>query len=63
VLENISNHQNNVFEDNTYSGPWNFVGFNQGDVVTWSQWTAGFEDGNGSSASFNAQDTRSTYST
>ena len=63
VLENISNHQNNAFKDNTYSGPWNFVGFNQGDVVTWSQWTAGFEDGNGSNASFTRQDTGSTYST
>ena len=62
VLENISNHQNNAFKDNTYSGPWNFVGFNQGDVVTWSQWTAGFEDGNGSNASFTGQDTGSTYS-
>jgi hypothetical protein len=37
------------------------VGFNQGDVVTWSQWTAGFEDDNGSNATFNPQDAGSTY--
>ena len=61
VLENISNHQNNVFKNNTYNGPWNFVGFSQGDVLTWSQWTAGFDDGNGSNDSFNGQDAESTY--
>jgi parallel beta-helix repeat protein len=61
VPEDISNDQNNVFEDNTYTGPWNFVGFNQGDVVTWSQWTSGFEDWNGSDDSFPAQDAGSTY--
>jgi hypothetical protein len=61
VLENISNHQNNVFKNNTYSGPWNFVGFSQGDVITWSQWTAGFDDGNGSNDHFNGQDAGSTY--
>jgi parallel beta-helix repeat protein len=61
VPENISDHQNNVFAGNTYNGPWNFVGFNQGDVVTWSQWTAGFEDDNGSGDTFNPQDAGSTY--
>ena len=48
--------EGNVFTDNTYTGPWSFVGFNQGDVVTWSQWSAGFEDWNGSDDSFPAQD-------
>jgi hypothetical protein len=62
VLENISNHQNNVFKNNTYNGPWNFLGFSQGDVITWSQWTAGFDDGNGSNDHFNGQDAGSTYS-
>jgi parallel beta-helix repeat protein len=58
---NISDHQNDVFEDNIYNGPWNFDGFNQGDVVDWSQWTSGFEDENGSNDFFNGQDSGSTY--
>ena len=61
VLVNISRHQNNVFKDNTYTGPWNFDGFALGDTVSWSQWTSGFTDDNGSNASFGAQDAGSTY--
>ena len=61
VPTNISNHQSNSFTDNAYTGPWTFVGFNQGDVVTWAQWTAGFKDGNGSGVTFQAQDQGSTY--
>ena len=57
----ISDDQNNHFTDNTYHGPWLFDGFNQGDVVTWAQWTAGFTDGNGSNDHFGAQDAGSTY--
>jgi parallel beta-helix repeat protein len=58
---NISDHQNDVFKDNTYDGPWNFDGFALGDMVSWSQWTKGFEDSNGSNDFFNAQDAGSTY--
>ena len=59
---NISDHQDNVFKDNTYIGPWNFDGFTLGDTVSWSQWRSGFTDQNGSNASFGAQDAGSTYS-
>jgi Right handed beta helix region len=62
VPNNISNHQNNSFTDNSYSGPWSFVGFNQGNVLTWSQWTKGESDANGSGYPFKAQDAGSTYS-
>ena len=58
---NISDYQSNVFENNTYNGPWNFDGFSQGNTVDWSQWTAGFADGNGSNDFFNGQDAGSAY--
>ncbi len=58
---NISDHQNNIFTANTYAGPWRFDGLNQGDVVTWKQWTSGFEDQSGSNDFFNPQDADSTY--
>ena len=58
----ISAHQNNVFKDNRYTGPWNFAGFALGDNVSWSQWTSGFKDPNGSNTSFGAQDAGSTHS-
>jgi hypothetical protein len=62
VARNISNSQGNVFSNNTYHGPWNFQGFNQGRVVNWSQWTAGFnEPDSGTNFHFNAQDAGSTY--
>lgn len=61
VPTNISNHQNNVFSGNTYTGPWSFVGFNQGEVVSWAQWTTGFTDVNGSGVTFGPQDAGSTY--
>ena len=61
VPTNISNNQNNHFFNNTYNGPWNFDGFNQGDNVTSSQWTAGFLDGNGSGVRFNPQDAGSSF--
>jgi hypothetical protein len=62
VPNNISNHQNDHFSDNTYNGPWSFMGFAQGEIVTWAQWTAGFADTNGSGDTFAAQDAGSTYS-
>ena len=60
VPNHISNDQNNHFSDNTYTGPWSFLGFNQGDIVSWAQWTAGFTDTNGSDDHFGAQDAGST---
>ena len=57
----ISDKQDNVFSGNTYNGPWNFMGFVQGDQVSWSQWTSGFADQNGSGDFFDGQDAGSTY--
>ena len=61
VPNNISNHQNDSFSDNSYTGPWSFVAFNQGNVLTWAQWTKGVSDANGSGYPFKAQDAGSTY--
>jgi hypothetical protein len=61
VPNNISNHQNNSFKDNSYSGPWTFVAFNQGNILTWAQWTKGVSDANGSGYPFKPQDAGSTY--
>ena len=61
VPTHISNHQNNHFTDNTYNGAWRFMGFTDGEPVTWAQWTAGFKDTNGSGDTFGAQDAGSTY--
>ena len=61
VPKNISNNQNDHFEDNTYNGPWNFVAFNQGNFLTWSQWIAGSSDSAGSGDPFPAQDAGSVY--
>ena len=61
VTTAISNHQNDHFQDNTYAGKWYFDGFNQGDQVSWTQWTKGFADQNGSNDHFGPQDAGSTY--
>ena len=61
VPNHISNDQNDHFTDNSYTGPWNFMGFAQDEVVTWAQWTAGFNDSNGSGDHFGAQDAGSSY--
>jgi Right handed beta helix region len=61
VPVNISSHQNNVFRDNTYTGPWSFDNFALGDTLSWSQWTSGFKDDNGSNASIGGQDAGSTF--
>ena len=55
----VSDNQNNVFSDNTYVGPIGFDGFNQSNVVTWSQWSTGFTYSGG--GTFNAQDAGSSY--
>jgi Right handed beta helix region len=62
VCNLISNSQGNVFSDNTYSGPWSFNYFNQGDIATWSQWTSGLTNVEGSGDNFGKQDAGSTYS-
>jgi len=40
VPTDIAFHQNNKFYDNTYSGPWCFMGWEQGTLVNFSQWQA-----------------------
>ncbi len=52
----ISNLQNNIFANNTYSGPWNFMYFNQGDVASAAQWQAGATSVESSGDNFPAQD-------
>jgi len=56
----VSNSQGNVFSDNTYTGPWSFNYFNQGDVASWSQWTSGLTNVEGSGDNFGKQDSGST---
>lgn len=45
----IAFKQGNVFESNTYSGPWMFWAWNFGNSVTWAEWTAAVTDSCGSS--------------
>jgi parallel beta-helix repeat protein len=61
VPNNISNKQSNHFADNTYSGPWQFEYFNQGDVATAAQWAAGLANVQGTGDGFGAQDPGSTF--
>lgn len=56
VCNNISNNQNNHFTNNTYTGPWTFVYFNQGDTVGAAAWQAGVTNVEGSGYSFKGQD-------
>lgn len=60
VPGDIANKQNDVFSNNTYNGPWNFNSYTLGNNVSWSQWTAGYNDPN-SNVPVVAQDTGSTY--
>ena len=41
VCNNISNNQNDHFENNTYTGPWTFTYFDQGDTEGPPAWQAG----------------------
>lgn len=41
VETHITFDQNNHFQSNTYSGPWQFVVQQQGNVVSWATWQAG----------------------
>ncbi len=60
VTPRISNTQNNVFDYNTYNGPWQFMGLSQSNEVSWTSWHAGFNAVDGA-GSFNAQDIHSTF--
>jgi hypothetical protein len=60
VCNNISNNQDNHFQNNTYAGPWTFVYFNQGDTVAAAAWEAGVNNVEGSGFNFKAQDQGST---
>jgi hypothetical protein len=40
VPTDIAFNQNNKFSDNTYSGPWCFMGWQQGTSVSFKQWRA-----------------------
>ena len=62
VCNAISNNQNNHFQDNTYTGPWTFMYFNQGDVMSASAWQAGVTNVESSGDNFGAQDQGSTFS-
>jgi hypothetical protein len=62
VCNAIANDQGNVFADNTYTGPWLFMYFNQGLLTSWSRWTSGLRDVEGSGFNFGKQDTGSTMS-
>ena len=41
VCNKISNNQNDHFKNNTYTGPWTFTYFNQGDMEGPPAWQAG----------------------
>jgi hypothetical protein len=40
VKENITFHQTNVWQNNSYQGPWNFMVYDQGTVLPWAKWRA-----------------------
>jgi len=61
VCNDISNNQNDHFENNTYTGPWTFMYFNQGDMKGPSAWRAGVTNVEGSGDNFGAQDRGSTF--
>ena len=61
VCNEISNKQNDHFKHNTYTGPWTFTYFNQGDTESSSAWRAGASNVQGSGDNFGAQDQESTF--
>lgn len=61
VPDHLSDLQHDRFSHNTYVGPWRFMAFNQGEAVTWAQWTTGFTDVDGSGDRFSSQDVGSSY--
>lgn len=61
VCNNISNNQNNHFQNNTYTGPWTFMYFNQGDTMGPAAWQAGVTSVESSGDNFGAQDRGSSF--
>ena len=61
VCNAISNNQNDHFENNTYTGPWTFTYFNQGDAEGPRAWRAGATNVQGSGYNFGAQDQGSIF--
>jgi Right handed beta helix region len=52
VEQAVTYNQNNHFFDNTYVGPWQFMIYQQGNVVSWRTWTsAPYRQDKGSTAS------------
>jgi hypothetical protein len=62
VCNSIANDQDNHFTGNTYTGPWTFMYFNQGDKASSSAWRAGVTNVQYSGHNFGAQDQGSTFS-
>ena len=44
VEDALTAHQDNVFSDNTYSGPWSFMYQGQSGIMTFAQWQAVGQD-------------------
>jgi hypothetical protein len=61
VCNAISNNQDNHFKDNTYTGPWTFSYFNQGDMEGPAAWQAGTSNVESSGDNFPAQDQGSSF--
>jgi hypothetical protein len=61
VCNDIANNQDNHFQDNTYTGPWKFMYFNQGDTEGWSAWQAGVHNVEDSGDNFVGQDGGSIF--
>jgi len=61
VCNNISNNQNNHFENNSYTGPWTFTYFNGGSMEGPAAWQAGTTNVRGSGDNFGDQDQGSTF--
>jgi hypothetical protein len=62
VCNSISNNQANHFTANTYTGPWQFMYFNQGDTIGSAAWQAGVTNVEASGYNFGTQDQGSTFS-
>jgi hypothetical protein len=61
VCNAIANNQDNHFQNNTYTGPWKFMYFNQGDTEGSSAWQAGVHNVEDSGDNFVGQDGGSTF--
>jgi Right handed beta helix region len=61
VCNKISNNQDNHFKNNTYTGPWTFTYFGQGDMEGPAAWQSGATNVQDSGDNFGAQDQGSTF--